>query len=91
MSKVLLACGNTHVPFHVILYKYTCIQPNNAIRLQLLPCTTFLNPPVILTIATPSSLLWFRHWLVDCHGYTNAAKNLNELDVIVSANAHTYT
>lgn len=49
-------------------------------------CTTSLNPPVIITIATPSSLLWFPHWQEDRHGYKNAAKNLNELNVNVSAN-----
>lgn len=82
-----------------MLYKYSRAQPCrrqcHALKtaaltagvqhpLKLRPCTTYLNPPVIITIATLSSLQWFPHWLEDRHGYTNAAKNLNELNVNVS-------
>lgn len=41
--------------------------------------TTFLALPVTVTIATLSSLPWLPHWLEQRHGYSNAAKNLNEL------------
>lgn len=42
--------------------------------------TTFLALPVTITIATLSSLPRLSHWLEERHGYTDAAKNLNELN-----------
>lgn len=80
-SKSFLKTAHTHTRARVWTHTYTRTSntdPQHPWKAR--HSTTFLALPVKVTIATPSSLPWLPHWLEERHGYTNAAKNLNELN-----------